>query len=253
MTLPPIHRRTSVSSSIPASTALQSVMRVASLRCARSPNDAVEVIEGWLMRLTIVDCLPPSFKSTISVIAIRRYNAPAMWDPRQRAFDVLMLIGAIVFVAAVAIWIRGYFQNEQFWFRRWHYLTAEPSYPIDSYHYGVRWSRGSVAFFRIRRFDQSGGVPPPGWGHDRTTDRWDLIQRPDPTTTLNIEYRPFQLYADGRKIRTGWMTRQNLVLPAWIFLPTAIAPLLWWRRRRRLTRRGFDVERATPVIVADHQ
>ena len=171
---------------------------------------------------------------------------------RRRAFDVLMLIGALVFVAAVAVWVRGYFTAEQVWYRRWHCLTAEPSYPIESFLYGVEWSRGLVGFFRYRRFDQSGGVPPPGWGRYRQADgrTWDLIITPDPAATLNLRAGPFQLYTDRRTIRTGWMTRQSLVVPAWLFLPAGIAPWLWWRHRRRATRRGFDVETPTPPRVS---
>ena len=66
---------------------------------------------------------------------------------RNRAADLLMLMCALMVVAAVAAWIGGYFVAEQIYYRRWHCLTAEPSYPIDSFMYGVGWSRGTIGFF----------------------------------------------------------------------------------------------------------
>ena len=89
-----------------------------------------------------------------------------------------------------------------------------------------------------------------GWTHDhgRLTDGL-LMPGPGPGATV-LKLAGIRAWRDINLWPGDWSTQQGLILPLWVFLPAAIPPVLWWKRRKRISGgRGFAVVTSATVVL----
>ena len=164
---------------------------------------------------------------------------------RRRLLNVLTALSLLLCAAAAAMWVRGYFVSDRFF---WHAFEDDGDRTYWRYHL-VLSGRGGVG---LNRLVQSGSRP----GY-----RESILSHPMPTfrSTLPAAYPMFNVGVGDQPVWGGFKygrftTRDprrprpradgwQVVVPYWaITAVTAVAPAAWtwhWRRRRRHHRAGL--------------
>ena len=166
---------------------------------------------------------------------------------RTRAFNVLAALSAVLFVVAVAVWVRSYFVTDV--------IRYQPRVAYVLHGYTIAWGQGYVGMGVDEARPRPQDLPPlwlesnqsiPLHGDWATPFQWFHVAgvrfaTRDDIAMLNVPFREYFLF-----------------VPCWLAtLVTAILPAVWLRRRytrRRVERRrdasqcvacGYDL-RATP-------
>jgi hypothetical protein len=152
----------------------------------------------------------------------------------------------LIFVTTIALWVRSYFLGEEFERKTWG--GGRETFTT------IHTTKGALNFGIYRDNDShikfSGGWP---WSYHRQSPRATQVVKTLPHTRFFLHVGAFQihhyLFTQGLFTSSIW----NMTFPLWLFLPSMIPPLLWWRRRSRL--RGFPVnypataDEASPALA----
>jgi hypothetical protein len=178
---------------------------------------------------------------------------------KRWVWNIVCALSLLILAASVTLWVRSYFVGEAI------RQTKEKLEPVDevmvirrSVIHSVAVARGSV---RLSRFVTVGnGLPlvgrnvlrqsrtllqptKPGWDYLHWDPGDSLISPPAVDDLHKFRFWGFQFQnkAQGGS-RRAFITEDRIVLPLWVFLIFAVPPMVWWRGRRKVGRRGFEVE-----------
>ena len=160
--------------------------------------------------------------------------------------SVRALLGATccaVFVLAVLLWARGYFAWERVVMSMAHTDPAhQPPWSGFTAYYLTN-ARGSVALGRFRWTGALSRAYPPGVKWDYSREKPQLpVQHLRPGDRINIQFAGFGLLYTVSQDNISRDSIFQVMLPPWAFVPAAIPPALWLRRRLNRRIRGFGVE-----------
>jgi hypothetical protein len=151
---------------------------------------------------------------------------------RRFAFNVLAVLSVLVFALSICIWVRSYFVGETF--QRVRNQIEWQKKPFG-------WAQGRIGINRTRAQIDTTVIVSNGWQYNHFDPKTAAIPRPSPFDRVYYRFGKFRLRHTITPIRSGWISEQDLSVPVWIFLPAAVPPLLWRRRRRRTLGPGFPI------------
>jgi hypothetical protein len=162
--------------------------------------------------------------------------------------NVFCALSLVVFVLTTTIWVRSWFVEEVF--LRVSTSTDSSKHPSGvRVIYGVGWQRGQIGFARKVSLEPVDLPSSSSW-HYQSQKLSPLITSSVPSSQphgVDIRFGRFHLMSTEMWIYEVWIAVQGLNLPLWLFLPTAIPPLLWWRRHRRRNAHGFPIAATSPA------
>jgi hypothetical protein len=168
---------------------------------------------------------------------------------RRRATNLSCLFSLLVFAGSVTLGVRSYFVGEDVQWQDQRVDAAQGPFELQTRVYRLRWTRGTVALFRIHAELHFPGIASSAWQYARWSPTQNAVQAPTPADRLNLRLGGFQVLSMAWRFQTGRTSEQRLVLPLWLFLPFAIPPTLWLRQWRRSRGRGFPVDAAKPTAA----
>jgi hypothetical protein len=175
-----------------------------------------------------------------------RYHARV----RRWAFHIFCCLSLLVFAGSVALWVRSYFVGESIVHWDVRLDSGGKTTVWRCAAFGLGSARGTVGLERVR-IDSASTVPQVrGWVYKHGTPYHDLVEPDYTDDRFNVHVGGFQFRHAAASYSDAWRTRWCLVLPFWIFLPTAFPTILWWRRYRRKNKRGFPVEATSPAPIS---
>jgi hypothetical protein len=164
-----------------------------------------------------------------------RFDSDQRWIGRKAmkrwAFNLFCLFSLLVFASSVILLVPSFLVGQSVAF-----IDGRSS--AGTLIYTAAIARGEMSFARDI-FDDGGGRGTRWvWHQERKPSSLHNLRQPN--DLINIEVAGFQY---NRWVTGGfsWLSRWHLVLPFWLFLPAAVPPLLWWRKRRKRRGRGFAV------------
>jgi hypothetical protein len=171
---------------------------------------------------------------------------------RRRVFNSFCALSLAIFLLALALWARTFFLSDQITRFSNHSPLPGPSGHTagpEQLSYIAATSRGSIEFCRLHvLWSPDPGQPVSdrsGWLREGMPPRGQYPPSRMPDVRLNLHFAGFYVF-HGLEPRPpqGWYSQQCLIVPLWFFLPFAIPPLLWIRRRHAWNGRGFALESA---------
>jgi hypothetical protein len=153
-----------------------------------------------------------------------------------------ILLSLLVFAGSLILWVRSYLSPEAMgWSGTYPELTRNGT-RVRGLSYVIGWAGGSAAFHRNRYdwpnnpYNGSGG-----WGYGQVEPPGPaLVEPPTAEDRFNLRLAGFQVRHFVHATKDGWQSDHHVVIPLWLFLPAAIPPVMWWRRRKGRAR-GFPV------------
>jgi hypothetical protein len=165
---------------------------------------------------------------------------------KRWTFNTSCVISLLIFLASIALWVRTYFASDEFERKSWS--SGRESFSV------IYTTRGIINIGLGREMDKdihsTGGWP---WTYHLITSQSPLQLARSPDDRLFLRLGSLQFQHRFRTTGHGWDSVSQLTLPIWIFLPTIIPPLLWWRRWRRRQIRGFPIDATPDSPVYSHQ
>jgi hypothetical protein len=149
-------------------------------------------------------------------------------------WNIFCVASLLVLVLSVTIWVRSWFVGEVIC-----WASAPADWRSGAWSYSIASGRGAIGIRRMR-WKEAGGSWEPGLHYLRDEPISPIFPNTYPAL-WNVRFGGFQWLYGVRTYPQNWFSYQNLVLPLWLFLPTTIPPILWWRRWWRRHARGFPV------------
>jgi hypothetical protein len=169
---------------------------------------------------------------------------------RRWASNVICALSLLIFLVAMALWVRSYaaldgFQWESFQSRPEEIPARNltPSVQLRGMYVNAFYSRGILMLSHCRMDFPKTGPTIRRWHvqHQQPTPRlggddWSKLE------TMSVNILGIQLRHRFTDYGGGWTSVRFLRLPFWFFLLFAIPPVLWLRRRRQSHGRGFPMD-----------
>lgn len=153
---------------------------------------------------------------------------------KRWTWNLFCLFSLLVFVSSVTIWVRSYYVTDEV--GQWVMGTSGETLSL-----GLQSGCGSIKVIRfVVRIDGEEQLPT-RWHHEQWEPAVHLIKTDPPDEYTNLRLGGFQLLYAFAKHNWGEVSKQELTIPLWLFLPAAVPPFLWWRKWRKKGGRGFPV------------
>jgi hypothetical protein len=160
---------------------------------------------------------------------------------RRFAFNVLAIISLLVFVTSTGIWVRSYFVGETFQRLRVQNEWLQKPFGTELLMHGIGWAQGRIGINRTRAQVDTTVFVTNGWQYNHFDPTTAVVPSPSPFDRVYYQFGQFRLRHTITSMGTGWISQQDLAVPLWLFLPAALPPVLWLRRRRRTSGPGFPI------------
>jgi hypothetical protein len=157
----------------------------------------------------------------------------------SRIRTLLCALSLLVFAMVIVLSVRSYFAWERVVFTTTHSDHARWSGFTDS---SITWSRGNIDFSRFRVEYKGGETASKHFNYLRETPARRINYSARPGDRANFRFAGFQLLHSVTGNEVSATVISSVGMPLWIFLPCALPPLIWWRRRRLRRATGFAVK-----------
>jgi hypothetical protein len=161
---------------------------------------------------------------------------------KRWAFNLFCLFSLLIFAASVAIWVRSYFKSEtaEYWWNSPALGKGPGQAGVAGWGLGMR--TGALFLWRLHIDNASAYTGPRGWSHRYSAQSPITYSPIAPGDQFNFKGLGFQFRRSLSPFGLGQASTFETIIPLWLFLPFAIPPILWWRKRRTNRGRGFPVE-----------
>ena len=171
-----------------------------------------------------------------SVVGKRYDDCVKCW-----AWNVFCLFSLLVFALSVTVWVRSYFAWEAITMgHSWTDLERKPPVRRGATA-GLEWCCGMVI---VSRLAEDGPV----MAYDKITWRYERrrpIKFNSPSLSVwgvaPVQFAGLQLLYTKSNYTGTRESEARVAAPFWSFLPAAIPPIVWLRRRRKENLRGFPM------------
>jgi hypothetical protein len=169
---------------------------------------------------------------------------------KRWAWNIFCALSLLILATSVTLWVRSYIAGELV--QTWSLQTNQnpPPAPGRTTMYQIIWVRGWLGLTRSEGPAQAIASRPSGWLHQHWKSDPYLPWPAWSADSLGIPFNAYHWRHDRNPAGAPWTSQQSLIVPLWLFRIFAIPPLLWWRKRKALGGRGFDLQPPTQATTS---